>query len=261
MLAMPSHFSSIGLPIRTREEFGQLIGRLASDARPVRVSGGHYLEWISATGAQVLIQVNRDDEVIGANPHFGGEARMRAALTDAISRPGDTPLDGAFHAWASPQDADPESGCYPFVFDCPDSSAYGELGLPLVTDVQIAAFAHSVDVWSSVADYNAARDDSPVFGSQSFIPSGLFSPGGEVTEPLRASAIFTGHIRASAMRTNELTGAEFFWAWVSSYCGDFDVVIDPELLSTPLPEAGGVLQGEFWLSGRLVDVEDRRTRG
>ena len=98
--------------------------------------------------------------------------------------------------------------------------------------------------------------------SQSFIPSGLFSPGGETTEPPLASAIFTGHIRAAEVRTNEVTGAEYFWAFVSTLGGDFDVVIDPELVSNPVPAAGGVLQGEFWLSGRLVDPprEQRRRR-
>ena len=57
--------------------------------------------------------------------------------------------------------------------------------------------------------------------SQSFIPSGLFSLGGETTEPPLASAIFTGHIRAAEVRTNEVTGAEYFWAFVSTLGGDF----------------------------------------
>lgn len=257
---MPSHFSSIGLPVHNEEEFRQLLDRIASRARSIDVPGGRYLEWTSGTGAQVLIQVNRDNEVIGVNPHFGGGARLRAAVTAAVARPDDSPLDGAFHAWAEPEDDDPETGCYPFVFDCPDALAYGDLALPQVTEVQVAAFAHSVDVWKSVDEYDAADHDSPKFASQSFIPSGLFSPGGESTEPPGASAIFTGHIGAGELRTNELTGVEFFWASVSSLCGEFDVVIDPELLATAIPEAGGVLQGEFWLTGRLANLTNQRPR-
>jgi len=143
---MPSHFSLIGLPVHSNEEFRRLIDRIVPEARPVQVPGGRYLEWTSGTGAHVLIQVSRDNQMIGANPHFGGEARLRAALTAPIARPGESPLDGAFHAWAKPNDDDPETGSFPFVFDCPDALAYGDLALPQVTEVQVAAFAHSVDV-------------------------------------------------------------------------------------------------------------------
>ena len=115
---------------------------------------------------------------------------------------------------------------------------------------RIAAFAHELSLFPSVEAYETAQTGDIKFASQSFIPSGLFSPAGEKTEPPEAHAIFTGHIRKVEERTNELTNKGFWWALVESLGGVFDVVIDPELVEDT-PQVGGVLSGAFWLSGRL----------
>ena len=128
------------------------------------------------------------------NPHFGGATRVQVAVTSVIGRPDDSPLDGAYYAWADPSDDDSESGCYPFVFDCPEATAYGHLALPTSTAVQIAAFAHSIEVWDSVESYNAAGGDSSKLASKSFIPSGLFTPDGESAGPPESEAILTGTV-------------------------------------------------------------------
>lgn len=255
---MPSHFSSIGMPFSEIGDLRELIARVAPSSRTIEVRGGRYLEWSSQSGGQLIIQVDGRDQLIGVNPHFMGESQLGAVVTETVERPDDTPLETGFHAWAEPESDDPSTGCYPFVFDCPESATYGRLSLPVVTPLQIAAFAHSVEVWPSVGSYeDSQKSDPPGFASKSFIPSGLFSPGGETAEPPRAEAIFTGHIERAEVRTNEVTGASFHWVLVSSLCAQFDVVIDPELIGEHEPAAGGVLQGEFWLSGKLLDVGGR----
>ena len=62
--------------------------------------------------------MDRDNQVIGANPHFTGEARFRATVTAPVASPDESPLDGAFQAGAAAEDDDPETGCCRFVFDC-----------------------------------------------------------------------------------------------------------------------------------------------
>jgi hypothetical protein len=52
-----------------------------------------------------------------------------------------------------------------------------------------------------------------------------------------------------------LTGREFWWALVESYGGIYDVVIDAELVEDA-PRVGGVVNGTFWLSGRVLDGQE-----
>jgi len=62
------------------------------------------------------------------------------------------------------------------------------------------------------------------------------------------------------VRANTISGTPYWWALVESVGGTFDVVIDPELLPI-LPQAGQVMSGWFWLSGRLLVDAPRRPSG
>lgn len=250
---MPSHFSTIGLPIGSEDEFLALAGRVADQCETVEVPGGRYLRWFSECGAELWLQVDCHNDLIGVNPHFSGRSLVRVALTGPVNRPNASDLDGAFHGWADPPDDNPESGCYPFVFDVLDFRRYDGLRFPVAVDARIAAFAHEVFVFGSEGEYTASQQGEIKFSSRSFIPSGLFKPDADVTatDPPEAYAMFTGHVLEAEKRTNELTGREFHWALVESLGGIFDVVIHPELIESE-PRPGGVLSGSFWLSGRVV---------
>jgi hypothetical protein len=87
--------------------------------------------------------------------------------------------------------------------------------------------------------------------SQSFIPSGLFTPAGDSTVPPEARAIFASHVLAADEKINVLTSRAFYWALVETFGGAYDVVIDSNLLPR-VPEVGGVISGSFWLSGRII---------
>jgi hypothetical protein len=248
---MASHFSSIGFPIRDQSEFAALPDRVGPEAVPIESKHGIYWKWSSECGAELWLQANTDNEVIGIAPCFSGVSRIRVRLTARVSRPNDTAMEGAFHGWADPDDDKSESGAYPFVFDAIDADQYGALTLPSVVEARVAAFAHEVTVYPSIDAYNATQTGEIKFASQSFIPSGLFSPGGDATSPPESMAIFTGHVVAAEVKTNRLTGAKYYWAHVQTLGGSFDVVIDPEL-SEAQPVIGGVLSGSFWLCGRLA---------
>jgi hypothetical protein len=250
---MASHFSTIGLPVKSQKEFQGLARRVADDTASFDCPEGRYLRWSSPSGAEVWLQVDLDDNLVGMSPHFSGESLVRVGLTARVNRPGGSALDGAFHGWAAPADDNPESGCYPFVFDAPEFQLHHNLQVPGTAEVQVAAFAHEVSLFASPEAHAASQTGEVRFASQSFIPSGIFSPAGERTEPPDAHAIFTGHILKTASRKNELTGNRFCWALVETLGGVFDVVIDPELIKAA-PKVGGVLSGAFWLSGRLLGV-------
>ncbi len=144
------------------------------------------------------------------------------------------------------------------MFDCPNMRAYGDLELPGVVDAQITAFAHELACHESEAAYYASQgDDKPKFSSQSFIPTGLFGAGGGKAEVPEAHANFAGHVVEAATYKNALTGLPFFWALVDTVGARFDVVVDPDLLTT-VPVVGNVVAGSFWLSGRLTNYKRRQ---
>jgi hypothetical protein len=247
---MPNHFSTIGVDLQSQEDLFALAKAVAGDCVRLDVPGGYYLCWTSECGAELWLQVDEANRLVGMNPHFTGESRVRVGLTARIRRPDGTPLDGAFHAWADPRRDDPEVGSYPFVFDAPDFQCFSELPLPAILEARIAAFAHELAVFRSDEEYMDSLTGELKFVVQSFIPSGLFTPGGERIEPPEAHAMFTGRILEAEMRTNELTNKPFQWVFVETYCGVMDVVADPEFIEVE-PSPGGILMGSFWLSGRL----------
>jgi hypothetical protein len=237
--------------ISSSEKFFELAKQLSAHCQPIATKNGRYLRWSSHSGAEAWLQVDRRGELIGMNPHFSGSSRVKVGLNARITRANSTELDGAFHAWADPPGEDPATGSYPFVFDVPDFQCYREAGIPGVAEAQIAAFAHEITVYGSIEAYDASDTSKPRFASKSFIPSGLFSPDLEKTEPPEANAIFTGHVRQAEKRTNDLTGKPFYWLDVETLGGVFDVVIDFSLMDE-IPTVGGVVSGSFWLSGRLI---------
>jgi len=247
---MPSHFSTIGLPVASEEDVNALANRIGPLAEPLPAPSGAYFRWSDPSGAELWLQVNANNEPIGMNPHYAGRSAVRVGLTDRLPSAGPSELDGAFHGWADPAGDEPDTGCYPFVFDAPDYRLREALSLPAVTEVQIAAFAHEIAAFETVAAYEAGPRGDPMLASQSFIPTGLFASADDSTVPL-ARATFVGHVLAADEKINALTGHAFYWALVETFGGSYDVVIDPELLPG-VPAVGGVISGSFWLSGRII---------
>src|SRR6266487_2319831 len=140
-----THFSTIGLSIHTDAELLECVERIMPDAEKFPTPLGTYLRWADPSGAELWIQLDAENELIGVNPHFGGRSRVRVLLTHSIDTGNPNTLDGRFHGWADPTKATAEhSGAYPFLFDAPDAACHRELTFPTEVDVQVAAFAHDI---------------------------------------------------------------------------------------------------------------------
>jgi hypothetical protein len=249
-----SHFSSIGFPITTVEEAEETANRIAPQATRIEVKNGTYLRWAPGGGEELWLLRNRRGATIGFNPHFTGSSSVRVGLVERVERRDDSPLDGAFFAWAGVED-NPSDGECQLVFDCPDAASHAGLQLPALATAQIAAFAHSVEVHGSPEEFDTDQETADVpLASQSLFPAGLFAdeldPDGDENSPT-SEAVFAGHIVDSSKRTNSLTGVQYVWAAVETLGGVYDVVVGQDLLEEP-PAPGAVLLGHFWLSGRLV---------
>jgi hypothetical protein len=256
---MPSHLSTLGFDVQTQEDLVALVQQVVSVAEAIPARAGQYLKWVGGSGEELWLQADESGNLVGLNPHFTGKSLVRVRLEELVRREDDTVWDGAFKGWAEPEENKPESGAYPFAFDSPDAATYADLVLPVIADVQIAAFAHEIAANESPEAYDASQKGQEVrFASRSFIPSGLFRPDGTATTPAGAMAFFTGHVIEAGVRRNLLSGRPFFWALVDTFGGRYDVVIDRSLLPHA-PSAGGVLSGSFWLSGRLISFPKRRS--
>lgn len=250
---MASHFSTIGMPTDSMESFHELVLEAIKDVDEWPCSEGRYLRWASVGGGEIWVQVNPQNEINGASPHFAGQSKFPVRLTARVGADG---MDGGFYGWASPGAEGTDEGCYPFVFDAPDFCLHNALTLPATVEVQIAAFAHDVTLYPSREAYSKTQEDLEVrYSDRSFIPTGLFAEAGTDNDP-KALAMLTGHILNADRLQNELTGGYFHWLLVETFGGVYDVVLDEEFVSE-LPVIGGIVSGEFWLSGKILGLVDR----
>ncbi len=248
-----SNLSDIGFPTRSEQDINDMISHVLELAETIRCPQGFYLKFADASGAEIWVQGNFEQELIGFNPHFAGKSKRRVGLTGTIERES-SELDGGFHAWAEPdEDKIVDSGEYPFVFDVPDFRTIEKFDFPQIREIQLTAFAsNDFKIYKSEKDYYDAQDSEPKFASKSFIPSGLFTPDEEAAaiEPPRPIGIFAGEIKEFELKTNELSNEKFYWFLAETLGGEVDVVADVKLISSE-PNIGGIVSGQFWLSGRL----------
>ena len=253
---MSSNFTCIGIELNSAEDMEALVDKVSDQAEAAAVPGGMYLVW-AGDGPELWLQLDAEDQLIGMNPHFAGPTRMRLGIVAPIERPGQSELDGLFYAWVNPTTEDPASGEYPLVFDCPDSAMHDELELPCVATVQLAGFAHHLEIWDSVAEFDRARGgDDTQLASRAFIPAGLLRPDGvDDPPPPVAYAIINGHVLAAEVRENPLTGLRYQWAALATHGGTLDVVAPMRLVTREIRE-GSVLSGGFWISGLILGEDD-----
>ena len=247
-----SNLSNIGFNVANEEDFENIAKQVYELGTSIESTKGTYIYYSDSSGAELWLQLNKNNEFCGLNPHFNGKSKRAVCITAEVKGV-ESELDGGLHAWANPTEVnDPESGMYPFIFDVPDFLTIGKLELPQSIDIQLSAFAQELECYSSEEEYDKNQLEEPKWASQSFMPSGLFSPDeGEDPSPPEAYGIFTGIIREHEIKTNELTGSNYYWLLVDTLGGEIDVVADAKLFKIK-PVENGVITGQFWLSGQLA---------
>jgi hypothetical protein len=252
-----SNLSDIGFPVKSEQDVNKVIMDILNHLKPLPAPPrGYYFIFEDDSGAEIYMQTNPAQEIMGFNPAFAGKSIRKVGLMKMIER--DTSeLDGAFHAWAnSPDIENIEDGDYPFVFDAPDFRTKDQIELPQIAEIQLTAFAsNDFEVFVSKKDFFASQDSEQKISTKSFIPSGLFSfnEKGESVEldPPQAHGILTGEIKEFQLRTNKFTGEKFYWFLIETYGGEVDVVADAGLIKDE-PNVGGIVRGSFWLSGKII---------
>ena len=255
ILEIMSNLSDIGFPTNSDQDINDMISHVLELAETIVSPGGFYLRFADASGAEIWLQGNAEQELIGFNPHFAGKSRRRIGLTQAIEREASV-LDGGFHAWANPRDAGVEtSGEYPFVFDAPNFRLNEISQFPQICEIQLTAFAsNDFVVYADEKSYDESQQDTTKYASKSFVPSGLLAVDAEDEtidlSAVRPIATFTGEIKEFELKTNQLSGNQFYWFLIDTFGGETDVVADVKLISSA-PNIGGIVSGQFWLSGKI----------
>ena len=249
---MPSHLTSLGFLVTTEKDFRHYVFAASEFGQKLESPNGSYTVWALGNGIELWVQTNLHRRILGMKPHFSGHSRMKVGLSRRIVRSDQSILDGALYASADPQDEKAESGTYPFVFDLPDYDLHNDVAIPGSATIQLAAFAHELQGFESEGAYETVQGSDVRFATESFIPSGLFTPGsrGGREQPV-AQAIFSGRVLVTQILTNPVTSQRFYWARVHTLGGEVDVVADPQVVQGKVVK-GGIIRGTFWLSGRLV---------
>lgn len=275
-----SDFSAIGLPIYSDEDLNIYAPRLLEHATVLEshYPGFHYFFWHDEQGSELWYQVNENlKTIVGLVPAYAGELQQTVRLEGLINESPERPLDGVLHAWVNPDEhTDTEdgatSGDYPLLFTWVDKGVHEPLSFPVNAQVQITAFANQLSLYASEGAYYESQktptwtDEAPIltepesvepedlkFSAESFIPSGMFVQSDD--EPQQPTAMFIGKIQAFAKKKSSVNGTEFYWFRVKTLGAEYDVVADPDLLQGAEPALEMVLAGSFWLSGKIVSLE------
>ncbi|MCQ4088377.1 hypothetical protein [Saccharibacillus sp. JS10] len=247
-----NHMTMLGFQMQEEDDFLELANTVYERGNLIRTAKGAYVRFEAGGGAELWLQLNAEGVAIGMQPHFTGAGLMRIGIEAEVMREEGSELDGTFYAWAEPENAGEK--LYSFVFDLPDRDHYGPLTQPMLQYVQLAAFAHDINVFANEVEYEHYQLSqslvAPIIPAQSFLSTGLNDDGGEDI----STAKFSGTVLRAGWIKNELTGRYFQWALVRTYGGDIDVVADETLIEGREIHEGDVLNGTFWLSGRLVEA-------
>lgn len=257
---MPSHFSTIGMPVKSEEQMYEIVEKASQDAEEIKCEVGSYLKWSSPDGAELWLQMDKENNLVGVTPSFRGESSINVGITNAVIRPDDTPFEGAIHGWANPNGTNVESGEYPFVFDLVDKALYGSFDFPFISDVSLSAFAHELTVYDSEDEYDSMQVGKAKFAVESFIPSGLFDTEDNSGSGPQPFAIFTGRVLKEKEYINPLTGINYHWALVKTLGGTIDLVTDPKLINKPI-KVDGIVSGSFWLNGKIKNPKVKNKQG
>jgi hypothetical protein len=251
---MASHLSSIGFPVQNEQDLYALAEKVSQKARPHDIGQGYYLSYQDPSGAAIWLHADQERQITGMNPHFVGPSVMPVKIVRPVHREKDHAFEGSYFAWVAPEEEhNHQEGAYPLLFDAPDFLRHSQQQLPAILLVQLAAFAHELEVFTSTEAWNQSSSDAKGMAPESFIPAGLFPVDGKANAALpSAHALISGHVLDAQKRTNQMTGKAFWWLQVQSYAAIYDVVVDPVLLKME-PRPGYLIKGSFWLSGVIVD--------
>ncbi|WP_111593936.1 hypothetical protein [Chitinophaga dinghuensis] len=253
-----SNLSNIGFILTSQEDLRPLVENTYAKSTVIATAIGNYHVYTDDSNAQIWHQFDKEQNWLAFNPQYKGKSRRKVELTATMSSE-EYPMEGSFHGWAVEENAGEYQQVYPFVFETPDYAIFAAIPLPSVVTIQLTAFANELSIFDSLTSFENAQDGEFKMAAQSFIPSGLFSTSeDETSSASKAYGFFAGTIKEWEKKRNTITGNHFYWMLVETLGGEIDIVADERFFEAP-PVIGGVVQGNFWLCGQILNAPTEET--
>jgi hypothetical protein len=247
---MANLFAALGLDIDSEEKFSAQSLMVAEAGERIALpDGGEYRRWSPGAGIELWAQI-RGNQILGMNPHFAGDAAIRAGVSARFRDPAFSAYDGMYQGWPEPVTDDPETGSTTFVIDAPDFALHSRVRLPVIAPVRVSAFAFKLEGFASEEAFAESQTGELKYAPESLVPSGMFGADMSPADPMRPEVLLTGRVLDSELRINPSTGSPFRWLRVRTWGGEMDVVAEPSVVRGEVVE-GGIVSGSFWLSGRV----------
>lgn len=231
---MGDHFSAMGLPAGTPEDFAATMDRAAAEAGDwTRAGRGtRRASWYDPSGAGLDFMVRRRFGLRRepcVTPQFAGGSAQTVVPTAVVPDPECTGCD-LLHVEVH------QNGemAYPLLVAAarPHPTAFGE-----PTTAHLTLVAESVET-------DPADDPELPLADRAMLPIGQF------TDPPTASVLATGYVTSAEIRRSRLFDVPFHHITMSGFCGNFDVVA----AFGDLPDGarpGQRLRVEAWVCGRV----------
>lgn len=232
-----NHYTGIGLPLTEQSHFEEALPRLL-DAAQTLVQGNALTYYVYTDSSMAQVWLGTDDKgVLSFEPFFQGKAQRELYLDSIFPADNGTALISA-------RLSENREAAQPLMFSVPDGDTLKENQIGSTAQVLLAAFAEDVRLFADAEAYQQAsvRLNHPL---PALRPAG--QNGGE------AYVLLTGTLTTVEKRLNEFGGRPFYHLTIATEGGDLEAVADVDLLADA-PQAGRVIQGLFWLAGRVIEA-------
>ena len=117
---------------------------------------------------------------------------------------------------------------------------------------QTACFAEDIFVYKDADDFHKNSDYGDDFSENMFFPSGTFVCQ-EPDSRFSSCIVLSGTVKSVKKQVNSFTKNEYYIITAETFGGEYDLLVDPELLPDGISE-GNIVYGDFWLSGKIMPV-------
>ena len=276
---MSKILANLGFIVNTDKSYWELWQQITEHGEIIITPSSSYFRWTPSKNLELWAKVKPTEDIGHIHSHYVGGSIMRVALVEkrAYEDEKDVLADGFFVAYTKPQQGvgfvskykhlhygdGTYSSYIPFVFNVPGYDRYATLQLPVLVDVQITCFAlmswsyESEDEWlDKQAEWDTSGEEDPyVWSGETFSPSTMLYQRKDPNDFPMPMAFIAGTVLDTAIITNPVTDEEFCWACIETVAGQLDVVASIDKLNGYMV-TGGVITGDFYLSGRVVDDTD-----
>ena len=233
-----SHLESIGFNINSSEEFEALMHKVFEEGVEHKVNEGTYVVYTNESGAQIYAQLDNQGNFLGFMPFYDAEITKEVNVTSFIENKDLSPLDMRYNARSQIE-------TYPFVFDTVNGKTKRlEVKKQALTFV---TFPTEIAYYETAEEFISAM---PELSATYFIPVGLMTPEGTLTDNPEPYAMFISQINKIEIKTNSYSNQDFYVFEVSALEGDLTVVASIKSLQTK-PKVGGFINGVYWMGAKV----------